>query len=198
MYTLEIIAIWYVYVLVDPRDGKPFYVGKGRGNRIDHHEKEAAAGVCSEKCNKINEIASAGFEIAKKQLAFFWDERAALDFERDLIAEIGLHRLTNVAPGGGPEQAKKFVSGVADVPSAPLHVVVQRFSPEIVLGVARWLLNPDAGNNLTPLRQAVHKMCGTFARMILRDAKARNAFKQRCETLSLENMRWQLGNARSR
>ena len=25
---------WYVYRLIDPRNGETFYVGKGRGNRV--------------------------------------------------------------------------------------------------------------------------------------------------------------------
>lgn len=33
----------YVYLLVDPRDGIPFYVGKGRGDRAQAHEIEALA-----------------------------------------------------------------------------------------------------------------------------------------------------------
>jgi hypothetical protein len=197
MHTFESIAVWYVYVLVDPRDEEPFYVGKGRGARMHHHEKESFAGVCSEKCNKINDIHAAGLKIIKKQLAFFWEERAALDFERDLISEIGLHRLTNVVPGGGAEQAKQFASRVVCVPSAPLSVVVQRFTPEILLGVARWLSSPDAGKDLTPLRRSIHGMCGVFAKMISCDAEARAVFKQRCETLSLEIMKWQLENAKS-
>ena len=28
---------WYVCLLVDPRDGEPFYVGKGKGNRVMSH-----------------------------------------------------------------------------------------------------------------------------------------------------------------
>ncbi|MEX6462844.1 hypothetical protein AB6N35_00520 [Dietzia cinnamea] len=35
---------YYVYLLVDPRDGRPFYVGKGRGERANSHEIEALAG----------------------------------------------------------------------------------------------------------------------------------------------------------
>jgi hypothetical protein len=33
----------YAYVLIDPRDGCPFYVGKGQGLRMLSHGEEAAA-----------------------------------------------------------------------------------------------------------------------------------------------------------
>jgi hypothetical protein len=49
-------AIGYTYSLIDPRDKSVFYIGKGKGARIDAHEKEAIKGVCSNKCNKIREI----------------------------------------------------------------------------------------------------------------------------------------------
>ena len=32
--------IYYVYILIDPRNEQPFYVGKGKGKRYKNHEKE--------------------------------------------------------------------------------------------------------------------------------------------------------------
>jgi len=97
---MQNLAKWYVYKLVDPRDFLPFYIGKGKGNRIDAHEVEAARGVSSHKCNKINSIKQLGFEIIKEKVAVFWCEQSAYDFETDLIEQIGLNNLTNVMRGG--------------------------------------------------------------------------------------------------
>ena len=52
---------YYVYHLIDPRDNSVFYIGKGTGNRINDHQKEALRGallnVEKEKFNKaVNNI----------------------------------------------------------------------------------------------------------------------------------------------
>ena len=60
----------YVYMLVDPRNGLPFYVGKGQGLRFTDHGYEADAASENEaekngaekkeKLKKINEIRASG------------------------------------------------------------------------------------------------------------------------------------------
>lgn len=89
-------ATYYVYQL--ETESVPFYVGKGSGNRMRAHEREARNGVSSEKCNKIRDIWARGLEVDRRQIAFFFDERSAYDFEAELIQSIGLQNLTNVAP----------------------------------------------------------------------------------------------------
>jgi len=97
---MEKLAKWYVYQLIDPTTMAVFYIGKGKGSRINDHELDSARGVCSKKCNKIRTLKNAGFEIVKQKIAFFWDEQAAYDFETDCIEEVGLDTLTNILLGG--------------------------------------------------------------------------------------------------
>ena len=94
---------FYVYELVDPRDGTVFYVGKGQKNRIDAHEREAAKGVHSRKCDRIRSIWASSGEVERHIVSRHEDENEALRAEFDLIASYGLVNLTNVLPGGPME-----------------------------------------------------------------------------------------------
>jgi hypothetical protein len=93
-------AHWYVYELIDPRNGEVFYVGKGKGNRICQHESEARSGYQSYKCNKIRSIWQDGHQIIRQKVAEFWNENAAYECEKDRIDEIGFEQLTNLMRGG--------------------------------------------------------------------------------------------------
>lgn len=58
---------YYVYGLIDPRNRKIFYIGKGTGNRIFEHELESQGNPESEKSKlkMIAEIKAAGLEVEK-------------------------------------------------------------------------------------------------------------------------------------
>jgi hypothetical protein len=91
---------YYVYQLVDPRNNKPFYIGKGQGKRIDAHEREAKANIISPKCNLIREIELEGLKIVKHIVKYFAVEMSAYKYEKKLIKKIGLSNLTNLTEGG--------------------------------------------------------------------------------------------------
>jgi hypothetical protein len=58
---------YYVYRLIDPRNGETFYVGKGKDNRVFMHVKGelgADADIFTEKLQRIREIRVEGFEVA--------------------------------------------------------------------------------------------------------------------------------------
>jgi hypothetical protein len=91
---------YFVYELVDTRDGYIFYIGKGCGNRPADHTREAKAGKNTAKCRLIREIIAAGHEVAVVIIKRFAKEAKAFAYEKKQIALHGLDSLTNIAPGG--------------------------------------------------------------------------------------------------
>lgn len=91
---------FYVYELIDPRDGATFYVGKGQRKRIDAHEVEARNGKRSRKCERIRDIEASGLSVRKMKVAHFEDEKEAYLAEAQLVDHYGLENLTNSIPGG--------------------------------------------------------------------------------------------------
>lgn len=137
-------AKWYVYTLVDPRDGNVFYVGKGCGKRVHAHERDALkASEWSRKVSRIREIWSFDMDVEHGFSAYFWDEQAAYDHETDLIDEIGLCNLTNVLPGGQKAWERRRVERAErkrrERPPEPLHVVLKRIGPVFYDRLSEWL-----------------------------------------------------------
>ena len=57
---------WYVYRLIDPRNGETFYVGKGQGDRVFAHAKGQMLEddeILDSKLQRIKEIQSTGLEV---------------------------------------------------------------------------------------------------------------------------------------
>jgi len=94
---------YYVYKHIRLKDKSIFYIGKGKGDRLD----------CSKNRNEHwNRIVSkdGGFisEIIKDNLS----EEEAFNFETKIISEIGLENLTNMTEGGnGGDTRKTFTEG---------------------------------------------------------------------------------------
>ena len=78
---------YYVYCLVDPRDKKIFYIGKGVGNRVFAHACDALEyeDVSTEKLEKIREIIKSGHEVEHYILRHKLTEEDALTVESVLI-----------------------------------------------------------------------------------------------------------------
>ncbi len=101
-FTNEIIEKlgFYVYRLIDPRNGETIYVGKGKGNRVFAHvegEHEAGADELSEKLQRIHEIRLAGFEVAHVIHRHGLDSKTAFEVEAALID--AYPGITNIVSG---------------------------------------------------------------------------------------------------
>ena len=95
--------MYYVYSLIDPRNNKPFYIGKGKGNRVCKHEKFQSNCNNTHKDNIIKKILSeydtVPYEILKDG---FITEEEAYKYEESVIATIGINNLTNICSSRRP------------------------------------------------------------------------------------------------
>ncbi len=91
---------FYVYRLIDPRNGETFYVGKGKGNRVFAHvagEQDANTDELSDKLQRIREIILAGFDVAHVIHRHGLDNKTAIEVESALID--AYPGVTNIAMG---------------------------------------------------------------------------------------------------
>ena len=135
---------YYVYVYSDPDTKKPFYVGKGKGNRVFNHLDDQSE---SDKVRKINEIKSRGKEPLIEILVHGLDEETALKVEAAAIDLIGIENLTNQQRGHGSSTYGKI-----EVSTLEARYVCEELSREdIKHNVILIRINNLYRNDMTPL-----------------------------------------------
>ena len=83
----------YVYTLTDPRNGMPFYVGKGVGRRCHFHAWEAKnSDKLTYKLNKIRKIQNLGLDIVVSKV----EENVSHEQAKELDSEQKEHVLSRM------------------------------------------------------------------------------------------------------
>jgi hypothetical protein len=128
---------WYVYALRNPMDGRVFYIGKGKGNRVFQHAVAAEASLgteeVSQKLELIREIRARGREVEafilrhgiKDEELAYEVEAAAIDLLELLDPKLSNERftLTNLVKGHHHATrglaSAEVVASLYDAPPAP-------------------------------------------------------------------------------
>jgi uncharacterized protein len=133
---------YYVYILIDPRDNVPFYVGKGQGERLLSHGLEADLESEQDqpaKIKRIREIRRDGQEPKIVVLRHTLSEADAFLIEASVIDAFD-GKLTNRIRGRGT------VGGVA-----PLEELISAYgapdlitlTPAILITLRPWVVFPE-------------------------------------------------------
>lgn len=143
---------YYVYRLIDPRNGETFYIGKGKGNRVFSHVQGTIKedSLC-EKMSRIREINITGFEVAHVIHRHGMDESTAFEVEAALIDAYS--GLTNILDGHGnsdcgvmhaDEIIKRYSAETAEFEHKAILISINRSATEISMYEATryaWRLN---------------------------------------------------------
>lgn len=126
---------YYVYRLIDPRNGETFYVGKGVGDRVFQHAKGVLPSTTSDtevetqsaKLQRITAIIGAGFEVAHIIHRHGLDEKTAYEVESALID--AFPGLTNIVSGHdaderGVTHASEIITRYQAQPIVPHHKLI--------------------------------------------------------------------------
>jgi len=126
---------FYVYLLLDPETRMPFYIGKGKGDRIFHHLKDQNAE--SEKVQKIDELRKLGKEPILEILKWGLNEEEALLVESTAIDLLGIEALTNSQRGHGCRHGSRTHVNELELELCDSSGDVQFHEPGILIRISK-------------------------------------------------------------
>ena len=177
MFTREIAneLKFYVYRLIDPRDGSTFYVGKGQGNRVFEHamgKHDEDLDKNSEKLTRIHKIRLAGFEAQHVIHRHGMDSKTAYEVEAALLD--AYPGTTNIAGGHSGDRGvmhaseviEKFKAEVADIRHNMIAIIINKHAAELgVYGAVQlsWKLDKRRAEKAEYILAVVHgQIVGVF------------------------------------
>lgn len=180
---------YYVYRLIDPRNGETFYIGKGKGNRVFNHMKCAIkkeeSDDLSDKLSTIREIRNSGLHVIHVIHRHGMDEKTSIEVEAALIDAYpgvtniqGGHSSNDYGPMNSIEIINKYAAEEADIAHNVLMITINKsiINSEIYDAVRfAWRLNikkAAQADYVLAVKQGV--ICGIFVIEQWKEAKKIN------------------------
>jgi hypothetical protein len=175
---------FYVYRLIDPRNGETFYVGKGKGNRIFSHVKaKFDSDDPNDKLQRIHEIQSAGFDVGHVIHRHGLDSKTAIEVEAALIdAYPGLTNEVSGSSSGefgamhAQEIINKYQAKIAKIKHRSIIIIINRTAMENSIYEAvrhAWKISPRKANQAELVLAVCHGLIvGVFRPKVWLDWKA--------------------------
>lgn len=118
---------FYVYLLSDPNTSEIFYVGKGIGNRVFAHARDALSSDEEvPKVERIRRILESGERVTTELLRYGLDEQTAFEVEAAAIELLGLASLLNQVEGHGTLSRGRISTDdvIMELEALPIEVIV--------------------------------------------------------------------------